>query len=141
MFGMRILALVPEAFGGRGGIAQYNRDLLTALCAHPKCKQVVAVPRLARDPTGALPPLLCWVSDATGGRFRFCTQLIKSIFRGPGFDLIICCHINLLPLAWVSGSLGQPDPSRIESSAAWPHRQLRTLAQSHTAAWVLVVAF
>jgi hypothetical protein len=28
-----MLALVTEAFGGRGGIAQYNRDLLGALAA------------------------------------------------------------------------------------------------------------
>ena len=26
-----MLALVTDAFGGRGGIAQYNRDLLSAL--------------------------------------------------------------------------------------------------------------
>ena len=29
--GLRVLALVTEAFGGRGGIAQYNRDFLGAL--------------------------------------------------------------------------------------------------------------
>ena len=28
---VKILALVPEAFGGFGGIAQYNRDLMSAL--------------------------------------------------------------------------------------------------------------
>ena len=30
---MRVLALVSEAFGGYGGIAQYNRDLFTAMSA------------------------------------------------------------------------------------------------------------
>lgn len=97
---MRVLALVTEAFGGRGGIAQYNRDLLTALCHHPECTQVVAVPRLSRDPTGVLPSTLCWVSEATRSRFWFCVQLIKLIVSGTRFDLIICGHINLLPLAW-----------------------------------------
>src|SRR5437016_4368211 len=29
--GLRILALVTDAFGGHGGIAQYNRDFLSAL--------------------------------------------------------------------------------------------------------------
>jgi hypothetical protein len=28
-----VLALVPDAFGGFGGIARYNRDLLSALAA------------------------------------------------------------------------------------------------------------
>ena len=29
--GLRVLALVTDAFGGHGGIAQYNRDFLSAL--------------------------------------------------------------------------------------------------------------
>jgi phosphatidyl-myo-inositol dimannoside synthase len=41
---MRVLALVPDAFGGHGGIAKYNRDLLRALCAYPTCSEVVVHP-------------------------------------------------------------------------------------------------
>ena len=41
---VRMLALVTDAFGGAGGIAQYNRDLLTALAAED------AVERRARPP-------------------------------------------------------------------------------------------
>ena len=37
---MRIQVLVTEAFGGQGGIAKFNRDLLTALCEHPECEGV-----------------------------------------------------------------------------------------------------
>ena len=40
---MRIISLVTDAFGGRGGIALYNRDLLTALCNNKECNEVVAV--------------------------------------------------------------------------------------------------
>ena len=43
----KILALVTDAFGGRGGIAQYNRDLLTALATTGS--KVVIVPRHAPD--------------------------------------------------------------------------------------------
>jgi len=32
---MRVLALVHDAFGGHGGIAKFNRDLLSALCTYP----------------------------------------------------------------------------------------------------------
>lgn len=42
---MQILALIPDAFGGRGGIAKFNRDLLTALCNYPQTTEVVAIPR------------------------------------------------------------------------------------------------
>jgi phosphatidylinositol alpha-1,6-mannosyltransferase len=42
------LALVTDAFGGRGGIAQYNRDFLSALA---ECGVMVdVVPRHAPDP-------------------------------------------------------------------------------------------
>jgi len=45
----RILALVTDAFGGFGGIAQYNRDLLKALAALPGVDAVHVLPRLAPD--------------------------------------------------------------------------------------------
>jgi len=32
---MNALVLVSDAFGGRGGIALYNRHLLKALCEYP----------------------------------------------------------------------------------------------------------
>ena len=46
----RILVLVSDAFGGYGGIALYNRDLLTALCQDPHNTEVVAMPRLMPFP-------------------------------------------------------------------------------------------
>lgn len=52
MTGPSILALVTDAFGGRGGIAQYNRDLLTALADG---RSIEVLPRHAPDPVGVLP--------------------------------------------------------------------------------------
>ena len=46
-----VLALVTEAFGGRGGIAQYNRDFLCAL-AEPggvAAPRIIVLPRHAPD--------------------------------------------------------------------------------------------
>jgi len=48
-----ILVLVTDAFGGSGGIAQYNRDLITALAAGGH--RIDVLPRLAPDPVGPLP--------------------------------------------------------------------------------------
>jgi hypothetical protein len=42
-----ILALVTDAFGGRGGIAQYNRDFLAAFASAES--EVVVLPRHAPD--------------------------------------------------------------------------------------------
>ena len=97
----RILVLTPEAFGGHGGIALYNRDLLTALCAHPACAGVTALPRQVRTPPGPMPAGLDFRTPAaagTGAYLRACARLAVS---GGPFDLIICAHINLLPLAEV----------------------------------------
>ena len=44
--GRRMLALMTEAFGGKGGIAQFNRDLLRALAATGAARDVAILPRL-----------------------------------------------------------------------------------------------
>jgi phosphatidylinositol alpha-1,6-mannosyltransferase len=97
--GLRILALVPDAFGGRGGIAQYNRHLLHALCADPAVDSVVALPRLLPDPAGPLPPKLQFVTAAAGGWARYAGALASRLLRRGGFDVVVCGHLNLLPLA------------------------------------------
>src|ERR1019366_5792170 len=33
----RALVLLSDAFGGKGGIAKFNRDFLSALCSMPEC--------------------------------------------------------------------------------------------------------
>src|SRR5690242_1928869 len=50
---IRVLALVTDAFGGHGGIAQYNRDFLGALA---RCDgDVIVLPRLSATSPGSLP--------------------------------------------------------------------------------------
>ena len=43
----RVLALVTDAFGGHGGIAQYNRHFLSALAACEGIGEVIVLPRAA----------------------------------------------------------------------------------------------
>lgn len=43
---LRVLALVTDAFGGYGGIAQYNRDFLAALAANEAVGEILVLPRL-----------------------------------------------------------------------------------------------
>jgi phosphatidylinositol alpha-1,6-mannosyltransferase len=45
----RIFALVTDAFGGRGGIAQYNRDFFVALAVPPGKWPITILPRYAPD--------------------------------------------------------------------------------------------
>ncbi len=99
---MKILALVTDAFGGQGGIAKFNRDLLAALCGHPDVERVVAIPRLIPEPPGVLPAKLEFVAGGAGGKIRFALAVLRSAIFDPPPSLILCGHINLLPLAFVA---------------------------------------
>ena len=103
----RVVALVPDAFGGHGGIANYNRDFLTALCAHDAVGEVVVFARHAPKRYGALPPKLTFVASAVGNKVRFTVTVLKYAFARPRIDFVVCGHINLLPFgiflrAWFS---------------------------------------
>jgi phosphatidylinositol alpha-1,6-mannosyltransferase len=96
---MRVLFLAMDAFGGIGGIAKYNRDLLRALCSAPEVAEVVAVPRrmpLAPEP---LPPKLTYITGALPDRVSYIKAVVKLLRVRSKFDLIVCGHIKLLPIA------------------------------------------
>lgn len=95
---MRILCLVPDAFGGRGGIAAFDRQMLEATCDFPGMTEVVALPRLVVDEIPPLPPTLRFHTGASRGRIRYLAELARVLARGR-YDAIICGHANLLPLA------------------------------------------
>lgn len=96
---MKLLVLTPEAFGGHGGIAKYARDFLTALCAHPGVTQVHALPRLQERTPEPLPPELRWDTRGLGGKARYARALLQSLATPGRADLVVCAHVNLLPLA------------------------------------------
>ena len=99
---MRLLTLVTDAFGGLGGIAKFNRDLLAALCAHPAVSEVVALPRVvAAEPflTATFPEGLRYRSETAGEKGHYALGVMKALASEGGFDGVVCGHINLLPLA------------------------------------------
>src|SRR5260370_24010159 len=67
---LHILCLVTDAFGGRGGIPQYNRDLLSALLATGAFSSITVLPRLNPDPPGA-PDRRIKQAPAPPGRLAF----------------------------------------------------------------------
>lgn len=99
--GFRILVLVTDAFGGRGGIAKFNRDMLTALCNLPNCAEVVAITRLMPDAPEEMPKNLTYISSAVGSKLKYVRAVKDKVSGGACFDLVICAHINLLPLAYL----------------------------------------
>lgn len=98
----RSLMLTTEAHGGFGGIALYNRDVLESLCEEPGCREVVAIPRLVRNPVGELPAVLRYVMTGVNGKTRFLRTVLATLASMPRTDVVLCGHINLLPLAWLA---------------------------------------
>ena len=99
---MNTLFLCTDAFGGRGGIAQFNRDLCHALTAEPLSATVTALPRVAPvEPLGDLPSGLTYQTDAASSKISYVLNVIRSTFNvsRSTYDLVLCGHLNLLPVA------------------------------------------
>jgi glycosyltransferase involved in cell wall biosynthesis len=94
---MRVLFLCTDAYGGHGGIALFNRELASALSAHPGIEETVVVPRLIRAELQAMPPRVTFLAGAARGNASY-ARTILGLMR-QRFDLVICGHVNLLPVA------------------------------------------
>ena len=101
----RFLALLTDGFGGHGGIALYNRDLLHALCSFPRCAAVVAIPRLMPNTPEPMPAKLAYLTAAVGGKMRYLAAVLRCLRDDRDYDLVVCGHINLLPLAWLASRI------------------------------------
>jgi phosphatidyl-myo-inositol dimannoside synthase len=92
----RVLGLVTEAYGGRGGIAQATRDMVDAFADHAATTQIDLLVRLAPDPTDGMPPKVKQ-APAVRGRISYALKALASISRKP--DLVYCNHLYMAPLA------------------------------------------
>ncbi len=81
-----------------GGIAQFNRDLLTSLSNDPAYTRVVALPRVLFDKTPYVPRNLEFRTESAGGKVRYVAESIRAVVQ-ERFDVVICSHINLLSIA------------------------------------------
>lgn len=113
---LKILALVTEAFGGGGGISQYNRDLLTAIAMLDETESVLVLPRFGRN--GACPVSVQQLSPQPG-RLHYIRAALKWA-RKLRPDVIFCGHIFMLPLAILIGAMIQrPVWLQIHGIDAW----------------------
>ena len=92
---MKFLLLCTDAYGGHGGIALFNRQLVGALAAHPQCEQVVVVPRLIVREQEPLPPNVVFDIAAARGKLAWMNAVRRRAREH--FDVVFCGHINLLP--------------------------------------------
>jgi phosphatidylinositol alpha-1,6-mannosyltransferase len=100
---VRVQMLLTDAFGSLGGISQFNRDFLSALNACSSVERVHALPRLITEPIEeVIPEAIIFNRKAARGRVAFARQLLRHSLRAERADLVICGHLNLLPLAWLA---------------------------------------
>lgn len=132
---MKIFALVSDGFGGRGGIAKFNRDLLSALCAMSQVERVVALARLMPDEPGELPAKLDYVTGAVGSKLRYAIAVLRAARRIPRRCVIICGHINLLPFAFLARAISRRRSSEVSDSGGQPRSRPVVLIVHGIDAW------
>lgn len=128
---MKVLALVTDAFGGYGGIAQYNRDFLTALASLQEVSDVQVLPRIAPEP--AIVPAQLTQHPRVFNPMRYSLTALKMCLKQRP-DMIFCGHVYHGPLAARLASLfGTKLVSQLHGTEVWrplPRRHLRPLEKS-----------
>ena len=113
---MNILFLVTDAYGGHGGIALFNREL----CAALSDATITVIPRLVRGLVQQPPPHVTFIADAARSPVAYLRAIANARRAKP--DLVICGHINLLPISFDKPLLV------VHGIEAWKRRR-NTLAQ------------
>jgi len=125
-----MLAIVTDAFGGRGGIAQYNRDFLGALAEAGIMSSITVLPRQAPDLPE--PPLMITQMPARLSRIAYSvTALRTTLFRS--IDIVFCGHLFMAPLAaLITRIKGAKLIIQVHGIEAWtrPSRAQRTALES-----------
>lgn len=93
------LYLLSDGFGGHGGIALYNRDLLAALSDSGCFRGIEAVPRIAAPFSESLPPGVRWRDEAAGSLAAYLLTVFAAALRVRAGAPVVCAHLNLLPFA------------------------------------------
>jgi len=133
-----MLALVGDAWGGRGGIAQYNRDLLGALAASGAVRTIEVLPRHAPDP--AEPPAGVVQRRARPGRIVYALSALTAGLTGP-VELVFCGHLYMAPLAALLARLkGARLIVQTHGIEAWPRPSRLRRAAVEAADLVLAVS-
>jgi phosphatidylinositol alpha-1,6-mannosyltransferase len=131
-----VLALVTDAWGGRGGIAQYNRDLLGAIAPMVPLR---VFPRHAPDavvdlPGGAMQEI------PRPSRWRYAVAAVVDAFRHPP-DVVFSGHLYMAPLAAAIALLWRARlVMQTHGIEAWPRPSLAVRWATERADLVLAVS-
>jgi phosphatidyl-myo-inositol dimannoside synthase len=96
---MNVLVLLTDAYGGRGGIAKFNRDLIAAISTSPHVSGVDVLPRVVADEPTGIPQGVRFRASAAGSKLQYVWAILLHVLGGPRPALIVCGHIYLSPFA------------------------------------------
>ncbi|OYU12427.1 MAG: glycosyl transferase family 1 [Comamonadaceae bacterium PBBC1] len=133
---MNILFLATDAYGGHGGIAYYNRCLAEALVETPGVSKITLLPRLVNQEPVKVPAKVDFIVRAAGSKRRYLQAMADQMFKP--CSLVICGHINLLPLATIVSLLKRvPLVLQVHGIDVWksPHRLNKLCLQRVDAVW------
>lgn len=100
--GSRILALVGDCYGARGGIARYNQDLFEGLADGRT--EILILPRHG-DASGRELPAGVRQKTAIFGRLRYSLTAIVAAWRFRPIDTVFCGHVFMAPLGFMLARL------------------------------------
>lgn len=92
------LALVTDAFGEGGGIAQYNRDFLSGLIESGAVSSITVLPRHATERVST-PAAIRQMQPRPGRLAYSAAASLTALCRRT--DVIFCGHLYMTPLAWL----------------------------------------
>ena len=133
---MKVLLLTSDAYGANGGIALYNRDIVEALAAMSEVDEIVVVARHMPQLTEGAPAKARLIAESVGGKARFVKAALRASTEGYG--LVICGHINLLPVAaLINQFIRAPMVLMVYGIDVWqpPYRLARQWLKAVDAIW------
>ena len=95
------LLLLTDGYGGRGGIAQYNRNLIQALSQIKYIKDITVLQRKVLYKYEKVPKKVRLTKNISNSKFKFFLKILNFLCIKQNYDLVFCCHIHLLPFAWL----------------------------------------
>lgn len=135
---MNVLALVTDGFGGRGGIARYNRDFISALAASDRIGTVTVLPRFGESGE-TLPDGVTQIA-ARPGAAAWSIEALK-LAACHRFDLVFSGHIYSAPVAaMLARALGKPLWLQTHGVEAWEPLGFATRAAAESSALVTAVS-
>jgi len=103
---LRILALVTDGFGGHGGIAQYNRDLMSSIAACDWVSEVIVLARGTATSPSALPSGVRQLGPVKG-KARYLFAALRTARAHSPIDVVFCGHLFMAPLAGLVSKLSR----------------------------------